>query len=95
MEIEHLAGLLARELNVDIPGLRSVVLEAVSEAHSSCDNPMMRAERVAVGIVDGLAYRGTPIEDYLEKRSAWVWEGAIRQRYLKALRRASPLGVLN
>lgn len=95
MEIEHLAGLLTRELHIDIPGLKDVVLEAVSEAHRKCQNPRLRAERVAVGIIDGLAYRGTPIEDYVERRAAFAWEGSIRQKYLKALERATPPETLN
>lgn len=95
MEIEHLAGMLTRELHVDIPGLRKVVLDAVAEAHRRYENPRLRAEGVAVGVIDGLAYRGTPIEDYIEKRAAFVFEGAIRHLYLKVLQRALPPGVLN
>ena len=95
MEIEHLAGLLTRELHIEIPGLKEVVLEAVVEAHRIFQNPRLRSEAVAAGIIDGLAYRGTPIEDYVEKRAAFVWEGVIRRKYLKALERTTPPEALN
>lgn len=95
VEIEHLAGVLTRELHIDIPGLKDVVLEAVSEAHREFQNPRLRAESVAVGIVDRLACRGTPIDDYLETRAAFVWEGAVRDKYLMALQRCTPPGALN
>ncbi len=89
LELEHLAAILTRKLHVDIPGLQQVVLAAVLEAHRRSDIPGQRAEHVVVGIIDALAHRGTPVEDYVDSRARQSWERDLRTAYLEAFRRAS------
>ena len=86
MDVERLAGTLARELKLDVPGLSGVVRDAVAEATRRSLAPDALPDFIAVQIEDGLAISDEPLERHLNAAALKDWKGQVAAALRKAQR---------